>query len=70
MSCCKPNKVWVAQGSGFYNRPMKSKLNDNDLEMCSIHNEEKPVACESLIRTLKNTIYKQMTAVSKDLYLD
>ena len=42
-SCCKPNKVWVAQGREFYNRPMKSWLHDNDLEMYSIHNGGKLV---------------------------
>ena len=38
--------------------------------MYSIHNEEKPVVAERCIRTLKTTIYKYMTAISKNVYID
>ena len=38
--------------------------------MYSTHNEEKYVVTERFIRTLKNKIYKHMTAVSKDVYID
>ena len=38
--------------------------------MYSIHNEEKSVIAERFIRTLKNKIYKYMTAVSKTVYID
>ena len=37
--------------------------------MYLIHNEEKSVVAERLIRTLKTKIYKYMTSVSKD-YID
>ena len=33
-------------------------------------NQGKSVAAERFIRTLKNTIYKHMTVVSKKLYFD
>ena len=33
----KPNKTWVDKGSELYNRSIKSWLQDNDTEMCSIH---------------------------------
>ena len=36
--------------------------------MYSIHNEGKSVAAERFIRTLKNKIYKYMTAISKNVY--
>ena len=49
---------------------MKSWLQDNDMEMYSIHNEEKLFVAEGFIRTLKNKIYKYMTAVSKNVYID
>ena len=49
---------------------MKSWLQDNDIEMYLKHNEGKSVAAERLIRTLKNTMYKFMTSVSKNVYLD
>ena len=48
-STCKPNKIWVCKGSEFYNRSMKSWLQDNDIEMYSAHNEEKSVVVERFI---------------------
>ena len=38
--------------------------------MYSIHNEGKFVVAESIIRTLKTKIYKYMTSVSKNVYID
>ena len=38
--------------------------------MYSIHNEGKLVVAERFIRTLKNKIYKYMTSVSKNVYID
>ena len=34
---CKPNKIWLNKGSEFYNRSMKSWLQDNNIEMYSTH---------------------------------
>ena len=56
-SKCKPNKIWVYKGSGFYNRSMKSWLEKNAIEMYSIHNEGKSGTAERFIRTLKHKIY-------------
>ena len=38
--------------------------------MYSIHNEEKSVVAERFIRTIKNKIYKYMTSISKNVYID
>ena len=38
--------------------------------MYSIHNEGKSVVAERFIRTLKNKIYKYVTAISKNVYID
>ena len=38
--------------------------------MYSTYNEGKSVVAERFIRTLKNKIYKHMTAVSKNVYFD
>ena len=38
--------------------------------MYSIHNEGKSVAAERFIRTWKTKIYKHMTSISKNLYID
>ena len=49
---------------------MKSWLEKNEIEMNSMHNEGKSVVAERFIRALKNKIYKYMTSISKNLYLD
>ena len=66
----KPNKIWVDQGSEFYNKSFKKLLEDNDIKMHSTYNEGKSVVPERFIRTLKNKIFKHMTAVSKNVYFD
>ena len=66
----KPNKTWVDKESEFYNNSFKKYLKDNDIEMYSIHNEGKSVVAERFIRTLKAKIYKYMTSVSKNVYID
>ena len=38
--------------------------------MYSIHNEGRSVIAERFIRTLKNKIYKYMTSISKNVYID
>ena len=66
----KPNKIWVDKGSEFYNNSFKKWLKDNDIEMYSTNNEGKSVIAERFIRTLKNKIYKYMTSISKNVYID
>ena len=50
----KPNKIWVNQGSGFYN-VFKDFLKIN-IEIYSTYNEVKSVVAERFITTLKNKI--------------
>ena len=38
--------------------------------MYSIHNEGKSVVAERFIRTVKTKIYKYMTSISKNVYID
>ena len=38
--------------------------------MHSMHNEEKSVPAERFIRTLKNKIYKYMTSILKNMYIN
>ena len=52
----KPNKIWVDQGSEFYNNTFKKWLKDNAISIYSTHNEGKSVVAERFIRTLKNKI--------------
>ena len=51
-------------------RTMKSRLQDNNKEMYSTHNEGKLVFAKIFIRTLKNKIYKYMISIPKNAYVD
>ena len=66
----KPSKIWVDQGSEFYNNSFKKWLKDNGIEMYSTFNEGNPVVAERFVRMSRNNIYKHMTAVSKNVYFD
>ena len=66
----KPNKIWVDKGTEFYNSSFKKWLKDNDSLIYSIHNKGKSVVAEKFIKTLKDKIYKCMTSVSKNVYID
>ena len=66
----KPNKIWVDQGSDFYNNVFKKWLKDNNIEIYSTYNEGMSVVAEIFIRTLENKIYKHMTAILKNVYFD
>ena len=65
----KQNKIWVDKRSVFYNRTMKSWLQDSDIEIYSTYNEEKFGIAERFIRTLKNKIYEYMSSISKNVYI-
>ena len=64
------NKIWVDEGSKCYNNSFKKWLKDNDIEMYSTYNEGKLVVAERFIRTLKNKVYKYMTSISKNVYIN
>ena len=70
MSGRNSNEIWIDKRSEFYNNSFKQWLKDNNIEMYSIQNEGKSVVAERFIRTLKNKIYKYMTAISKSVYID
>ena len=63
----KTSKIWVDKGSEFYNNYFKKWLKNNDIE---IHNEGKSVVAERCIRKVKIKVYKCMTSVSKNMYIN
>ena len=65
----KPTKIWVDQSSEFCNSQFKKILKDNNIEIYSTENEGKSIVAERFIKTLKNKIFKHMTAVSKKFIL-
>ena len=66
----KRNKIWVDKGSEFHNAYFKKWLQNNNIIIYSTHNEGKSVVAERFIRTLKGKIYKYMTSISKNVYID
>ena len=61
----KPNNIWVDKGSQFYNRSVKSWLEENAIEVYSTHNQGKSVVADGFIRTLNNNSCIYMTPISK-----
>ena len=66
----KSNKIWLDKGSEFYNTSFKKWLQDNNIVIYSTHNEGKFAVVERFIRILKSKIYKYMTSISKNVYID
>ena len=66
----KASKIWVDKSGEFYNKLSKSFLKINKIEMYSTYNEGNSVVTERFITTLKNKIFKHMTAVSKNIYFN
>ena len=66
----RPNKIWVDKGCEFYNNSFKDFLKGNNIEIHSTYNEGKSFVAERFIRTLKNKIFKHMTTISKNVYID
>ena len=66
----KPNKIQVGKGSEFYNNSFNKWLRDNDIFMYSTNDEGKSVIAERFIKTSKNKIYKCMTSILKNVYID
>ena len=66
----KPNEIWLDQGGEFYNNVFKKWFSDNYVILYSTYNEGKSVVAERFIGTLKNKLYKHMTAIGKNVYFD
>ena len=63
-------KYGLTKEANFHNNSFTKWLKDDDNEMYSIHNEGISVVAERFIRTLKTKIYKYMTSISKNVYIN
>ena len=52
----KPNKSWVYQGKGFYNKLMQNWLENKNISMYSTYNRGNSEVSERFIRTSKGKI--------------
>ena len=66
----KPKKLWVDQGTEFYNRSFKKWLDDHNIDIYSAYNEGKAVIIERFNRTLKERMWKYFSAKNTHHYLD
>ena len=66
----KPTKLWVDQGTEFYNRTFKKYLEEKGIEMYSTHNEGKAVVVERFNKTMKTWMWKYFSANNTTRYLD
>ena len=64
----KTNKSWVNQVREFYNKLIQEWLDDNDILMYMTYNEGKSVISERFMKTLRDKIYKKMTANDRKSY--
>ena len=58
----KRNKIQVNKDSEFYNRSMKSWLQDN-IEMYSRNNERESARSVGFIKNLRNKLFKYITSI-------
>ena len=63
-------KLWVCQGSEFYNKTFDKLLKSKSIEIYHTFNEGKAVIDERFNRTLKNIMYKYLTASNTFNYID
>ena len=49
---------------------MKTWLKDNGIAMYLTHYAKKSVVVERFVRTIKDKVYKYMTSISKNVYID
>ena len=66
----KPKKLWVDQGSEFYNKTFDALLKKHSIEIYHTFNEGKAVIIERFNRTLKSIMYKYLTANNAHKYID
>jgi len=65
----KPNKIWVDQGSEFYNKSFKNFL-AGDILLYNTFNEGKSVVIERFNRTLKSLMWKYFSEKGTYKYID
>ena len=65
-----PKKLWVDQGSEFYNKTFDNLLKNYSIEIYHTFNEGKAVIVERFNRTLKGIMYKYLTANNTNNYID
>ena len=65
----KPNKIWVDQGSEFYNQSFKDFLKINNIEMYSTFNEGESVVADRFVRTLKKIFFLNIWLLFQKMFI-
>jgi hypothetical protein len=70
MSGRTPEKIWVDQGSEFYNKIWKKNLADRGIVMYSTYGDHKVMIVERFNRSLKGWMYRRLTALNSARWVD
>ena len=63
-----PSRLWTDKGEEFYNQQLKRVLTANNVTHYSTENEEKSSVVERWNRTMKNIMWKYITANNTEIY--
>ena len=66
----KPNRLQTDKGKEFYNRPVKSWLQEKGITHFSTHGDAKASVVEQFNRTLKQRLYRYFTAANTLEFVD
>jgi hypothetical protein len=66
----KPKRIWVDEGTEFYNQQMTRFIKGNDIIRYSTYGDSKSVMVERLNRTLKTEMWKQFTELQTNNWID
>jgi hypothetical protein len=70
MSGRSPEKIWVDQGSEFYNKIWKTNLADRGITMYSTFGDHKVMIVERFNRSLMGWMYRRLTALNSARWVD
>ena len=70
MSGRRSKKLWVDQGTEFYNTVFPGWLEENDVETYSVYNEGKAVVVARFNRTMKERMWRYFSANNTHRYYD
>ena len=64
-----PKKLWVDKGTEFYNKNLKTLLEEYKVKMYSTENELKSSVVERWVRTMKTIMWRYFTAARTRVYI-
>ena len=66
----RPRKLWVDEGTEFYNREVRQVLNNYNIELYSVISPIKAGLAERAVRTIKTQLYRYLMEETTYRYID